>query len=99
MNRTTRILSTITLSAAAFAALQGPAAAQTREHVLLARQTPAPATSTFDLAAPADEPVLAAWFVRYEGVDGDLSDGAGSSGDDCWDWTDADTGEAMTSCP
>ena len=99
MNRTTRILSTVTLSAAAFAGLQGTASAQTREHVLLARQSPAPATSTLDLAAPADQPVLTAWYVRYEGIDGDVSAGAGGSADDCWDWTDAETGEAMTSCP
>ena len=99
MNRTSRLVSTVVLSASAFAALQGTASAQTREHVLLARQTPVPATTTLGLTASADQPVLAAWFVTYQGVDGDVSSGPSSSDDDCRDWTDAETGEAMTSCP
>jgi hypothetical protein len=72
MNRTTRTLSAVALGATVFAGLQGTASAQTREHILLARQTQVPATTTvdLDLVAPTDEPVLAAWLVRYEGIDG-----------------------------
>src|SRR5262245_54577383 len=99
MNRTTRTLSTVAISITAFAALQGTASAQTREHVLLARQTPAPATTMLNITASTDQPVLAAWFVRYDGIKGDVSSGDGVGSDDCWDWTDAETGEAMTSCP
>lgn len=108
--RTARFLATVAVGATAFAAFQGTASAQTREHVLLARQTQVPATTSAPTPAPAGTtlgtPTRTAahvdFYLTIDGVDGEGPDGGGSGGgggETCWDWTDAETGKAMSNCP
>lgn len=100
MTRTTRTLSALALGATVFAGLQGTAAAQTREHILLARQTQVPSSATVELRAPGRDP-SAAVFIAFDSIAGEDGDGGGGGGggeQDCYDWTDAETGKPMSNC-